>query len=135
MRAIVKAISILLLLVNGTGAVYGGYQLITDPSGSKLQMPLSFLERSPFHNYLIPGIILILVNGIFSLITFSTIFLKTKNYPWFIIAQGVLLCGWIFIQMILLQMFYAPLHATFLIIGACLIVCGWYLKRTETKLR
>jgi len=134
MRAIVKAISILLLLLNGAGAVYGGYQLITDPSGSKLQMPLSFLEHSPFHTYLIPGIILILVNGIFSFISVSTIFLKTKNYTWFIIAQGILLCGWIIIQLILLQMFYAPLHATFLIIGTCLVVCGWYLKRKETKL-
>lgn len=135
MRSIVKTISILLLLVNGTGAVYGGYQLITDPSGSKLQMPLSFLEHSPFHNYLIPGIILMVVNGISSFITFSAILLKTKNYTWYIIAQGILLCGWIIIQMILLQMFYAPLHATFIIIGACLIGCGWYLKRTENKLR
>lgn len=130
----VKAISIILLLVNGTGAVYGGFQLITDPSGSKLQMPLSFLKHSPFQSYLIPGIILIMVNGVFSYITLSTIFLKKNYYPWFIIIQGIMLCGWILIQMILLQLFYAPLHATFLIIGACLIICGWYLKRTETKL-
>jgi hypothetical protein len=135
MRAIIKVSSILLLLVNGTGAVYGGYQLITDPSGSKLQMPLSFLDHSPFHNYLIPGVILILVNGIFSFITFSTIVLKPKIYPLFLIAQGILLCGWIIIQMILLQMFYAPLHATFLTIGASLIACGWYLKRTEPKFK
>jgi hypothetical protein len=134
MNTIVKAISIILLLVNGTGAFYGGFQLMTDSSGSKLQMPLSFLEHSPFQSYLIPGIILIMVNGVFCFITLSTIFLKKNYYQWFIIIQGILLCGWILIQMILLQLFYAPLHATFLIIGACLIICGWYLKRTETKL-
>ena len=129
MRAIVKAISILLLLLNGAGAVYGGYQLITDPSGSKLQMPLSFLEHSPFQTYLIPGIILILVNGIFSFFTAATIFLGTKKYPWFIMVQGILLAGWILIQMMLLRMFYAPLHATFLVVGVCLVGCGLYLKR------
>jgi hypothetical protein len=135
MNAIVKTISIILLLVNGTGAVYGGFQLITDPSGSKLQIPISFLEQSPFQSYLIPGIILLIVNGVFSFITFSAIFLNTKNYQWFIIIQGILLCGWIIMQIILLHIFYAPLHATFLIIGACLIICGWYMKRTETKLK
>jgi hypothetical protein len=90
---------------------------------------MSYVKTKGFHNYLIPGIILILVNGIFSFITCSTIFLKTKNYPWFIIAQGILLCGWLIIQMMLLRMFYAPMHVTMLVIGVCLIGCGWYLKK------
>jgi hypothetical protein len=125
---LVKSISLILLLFNGLGAFYGGFLLITDPSGSTLQIPLSFLEHSPFRNYLIPGIVLIVVNGFFSFITFVTIVRKMAGYYWFIIAQGVLLCGWIIIQVLFLQQFYVPLHATFLVIGVVLIGSGYYLK-------
>jgi hypothetical protein len=127
MKTILKVIAILLLFVNGSGAVYGGFQMITDPSGSKLQMPLSFLEFSPFEDYLIPGIILFIVNGIFSFVALATIFLETRKYPWFIILQGILLSGWIIIQLLFVRMFYAPLHATFLVIGVCLVGSGLYL--------
>ena len=127
MKTIVKVIAILLLFVNGSGAVYGGFQLITDPSGTKLQMPLSFLEFSPFEDFLIPGIILFIVNGIFSFVALATIFLETRKYPWFIMVQGILLIGWIIIQLLFVRMFYAPLHATFLVIGVCLVGCGLYL--------
>lgn len=126
MKTIVQVICIVLLLVNGLGALYGGFLLMLDPSGSKMQMPLSYLERSPFSNYLIPGIILFIVNGLFSLVTIITILCKSVHYYWFVIIQGLLLSGWILVQIILLRIFYAPLHATFLIIGLCLIVCGLY---------
>jgi len=130
MRTIVKILSVILLLVNGTGAFYGGYLFISDPSGSRMQIPLSYLEHSPFNDYLIPGIVLIVVNGVFSFVALFTLIMKTRNYPWFIIAQGVLLGGWIIIQMLMLRMFYAPFHATFLAIGTFLILCGWYLKKS-----
>jgi hypothetical protein len=128
MKTSMKLLAIFLLLVNGVGAVYGGFHLITDPTGSTLQMPLSFLENSPFQNYLIPGIILITVNGVFSFISLAAIFINTKAYPWFILSQGILLSGWIIVQTILLRMFYPPLHATFLAIGLCLAAIGYYLS-------
>ena len=126
MKTIVQVICIVLLLVNGLGASYGGFLLMVDPSGSKMQMPLSYLEHSPFSNYLIPGIILFIVNGLFSFVTIMTILFKNVHYYWFVIIQGLLLSGWILFQIILLRIFYAPLHATFLIIGLCLIGCGLY---------
>jgi hypothetical protein len=126
MKTIVQVICFVLLLVNGLGAVYGGFLLMVDPSGSKMQMPLSYLEHSPFSNYLIPGIILFIVNGLFSFVTIMTILFKNVHYYWFVIMQGLLLSGWILFQIILLRIFYAPLHATFLIIGLCLIGCGLY---------
>lgn len=129
MKKIIRIISIVLLLVNGTGAIYGGFQLMTDPSGSKLQMPLSFLEYSPFSDYLIPGIILFIVNGIFSFITLGLLIYKYAYYRWLVIIQGLLLSGWIIMQIILLQIFYAPLHLTFLIVGLSLIGCGLIQKK------
>jgi len=131
MKTIIKTLAIILLSVNGIGAVYGGLMLIADPTGSKLQMPLTFLEQSPFNNYLIPGIILLIINGIFSFVVIATIVLKKAYCHLLTLAQGILLCGWIIIQMILLKMFYAPMHITFLVIGACLIGCGFYLKGSK----
>jgi hypothetical protein len=131
MKTIVKISAIFLLFVNGIGAIYGGFQLITDPTGFTMQMPLSFLVNSPFNDYLIPGIILFIVNGIFSFVSITAIFLGTKKYPWFILIQGILLSGWIFVQLIMLRMFYAPMHVTFLITGACLTGCGLYLKKNS----
>ena len=127
MKTGVKVICIILLLINGIGTLYGGFQLMTDPSGSKLQLPSSFLEHSPFHNYLVPGIVLFIVNGIFSLVTLVTVILKTAYNHWFVIIQGLLLTGWIIIQILLIQLFYAPLHATFLLVGLCLSGCGIFL--------
>jgi hypothetical protein len=131
MKTVVQFICIILLLFNGFGAFYGGIMLIADPSGAKLQMPLSFLEHSPFSNYLIPGIVLITVNGLFSFVTLVALILKKENAFWLVIAQGIMLSGWILVQLILLRMFYAPLHATFLIIGLGLIGCGFYLKNKQ----
>lgn len=48
----------------GIGAIFGGGALTISPSGAWLRMPLSLLEKSPFVNYLIPGIILFLILGV-----------------------------------------------------------------------
>ncbi|WP_440111549.1 hypothetical protein [Paenibacillus sp. QZ-Y1] len=59
--------SVLLAVMNGMlgiGAILGGIMLIIDPSGNMLKMPDSLLEHSPFANFLIPGIILLLVLGV-----------------------------------------------------------------------
>lgn len=130
-KTFLKASAIFLLLFNGFGAVYGGCRLVSDPSGATLQLPLSYLEHSPFTNYLIPGIFLIVVNGAFSFVTLAALLFNNQVYPVLVMVQGGLLCSWIIIQMALLKMFYAPLHATFLVIGACLFGCGLYLRKSN----
>lgn len=48
----------------GIGAIVGGGLLVINPSGELLQMPLSLLENSPFPNYFIPGLLLLLMLGV-----------------------------------------------------------------------
>ncbi len=117
-----------LLLFNGIGAMYGGYLFITAPDGSLMQMPLSFLEHSPFPNFLIPGIILFVFNGVFSLITCVCLILKTKRYPWMIIFQGVVLLIWITVQIVMIRSYDAILHTTFLIVSILFIFLGRKLQ-------
>ncbi|MBX2946201.1 MAG: hypothetical protein KF725_10230 [Cyclobacteriaceae bacterium] len=63
-----RILIISLLLFNGISACFGGYRLISKPDGSGLDMPVSFLEHTPFSNYLIPGIVLFVANGLLSLV-------------------------------------------------------------------
>lgn len=59
---------IFLQVVLGLGAIFGGMVLIIDPSGELIKMPITLLEHSPFSNFLIPGIILLVMLGILPLV-------------------------------------------------------------------
>lgn len=59
------AILIFLVIIQAISALFGGIQLIIEPNGLLLQMPVNWLNNSPFQSYLIPGIILTLLLGIF----------------------------------------------------------------------
>ena len=53
-------------VVLAAGALYGGWKLLTDPIG--FGMRPEWLDHSPFHSYTGPGIVLLLLLGIFPLI-------------------------------------------------------------------
>jgi hypothetical protein len=58
---------ILLLFLLGflsLSAFYGGIALILSPDGNIFKMPVSILYNSPFNDFLIPGIVLLIVFGI-----------------------------------------------------------------------
>lgn len=52
----------------GIGAIAGGIMLIIDPTGDAIGLPNTLLEHSPFANFLIPGILLMLVLGVLPMI-------------------------------------------------------------------
>ncbi|MEJ8306601.1 hypothetical protein [Saccharibacillus sacchari] len=62
------------------GAWVGGVLLIVDPSGQAIGMPLSMLERSFFPDYLIPGLLLLILFGIFPLLTAYAIY-RRPDWP------------------------------------------------------
>jgi hypothetical protein len=103
MKVFLKILALILLLLNGTGAIYGGWHLINHPDGSSLKMTPDLLANTPFHNFLIPGIILFSLNGLFSVITLLLLVFNFRKYPLLIYIQGIMLTGWIVIQCILLQ--------------------------------
>jgi len=129
MKKIVFILVIFLLLFNGIGAFYGGLSLINDPTGKTLQLPASYLQNIPFNSFLIPGIILITVNGLLSFLTIGIAILNKNRSYLFIIIQGILLSGWIIVQLFLVKDFYPPLHGTLLSIGILLILCGLFLRK------
>ncbi len=110
MHHIFKIIAIILLLFNAISALFGGWSLMSDPSGETMEMPLRFLEHSPFEDFRGPGVILFITNGLFSLLFAVMVVLKFMNYSWLVIFQGFILIGWLIIQIIMIRDFYGPLH-------------------------
>ena len=115
--------AITLLLFVAINALAAGYLFISDPSGSRLQIPLSSLKHAPFKDFLIPGIVLFIVNGLFNIIAAAAAILNFKHYPTLIAWQGCILIGWIVIQIIMLQQINF-LHIALIIIGLTLFMLG-----------
>lgn len=124
---ILKVAALVLLFFNGIGAVYGGGNLILHPDGSSLGITIDYLKHSPFSDFMIPGIILFLVNGVLSLLIAVLTILNRPNYKNLIFAEGLLLSGWILIQMVLLRTVNF-LHVTMGSVGILLLVIGFLLK-------
>lgn len=125
-----KMLASFLLLFNGVGAIYGGWNLILYPDGSKLNMSTEILVHSPFTNFLVPGLILYIVNGLFSLVILFLLLIHYKKYAGLVALQGFILCTWLTVQMLMLHMM-VPLHAVLGMMGLLLIFCGWKLNHIE----
>jgi hypothetical protein len=82
----------------GLGAVAGGLALVLEPSGAKLRIPLEMLENSPFSTYLVPGVVLTMVNGFGSLVGAAASFMRHRYAGETAVALGVFLVVWIVLQ-------------------------------------
>ena len=106
---------------------------MTDPSGQSIGLPIEFLKKTPFDNFLIPGIILFFANGVLSLVTAILVIKKIKDYPWLIIFQGLILSGWLTMQLIFnFAFFYPVMHLTCYAVGLMLILIGNQLRLYES---
>lgn len=117
-----------LLLINGGGAVYGGSNLMTYPDGSSLHISLAYLAHSPFRDFFFPGLILLWVNGVFSFVALAGLVFQYRHHARLIMAQGIVLLGWIAIQMMMLRTIDG-LHIIFITIGTLLLGLGWILMK------
>lgn len=126
-------LSILLVALQillGTGAIVGGVVFIIDPSGELMDMSRSQIEHSIFHNYLVPGVLLICALGIIPFIIASGLFKKwnwkladrlnifpDKHWSWtFSLYSGFELIIWITIQIYILNMF-SIIHLIYIVFG------------------
>jgi len=130
MKVFLKILAGVLLAFNGMSALYGGLNLLVYPNGNSLQLPLDYLQHSPFENYFIPGLILFSLNGLSSLFVCVAILLDSKRYAALILMQGCVLAGWIFVQSMMTD-FSSNLQLVFAITAFLLIFCGAMLARSD----
>lgn len=129
MKTFFNILAALLLLFNGTGALYGSYHLIVYPDGSSLQMSTAYLQHSPFRDYLIPGIILFVMNGACSFIALAALLARYRNAALLIAGQGAILTGWIIVQLMMVSSVYY-LHYVLGSCGILLMLSGLLLHRS-----
>ncbi|MEQ8424524.1 MAG: hypothetical protein RIA63_07425 [Cyclobacteriaceae bacterium] len=123
----VRILSITLLLLIGVSAVGGGFLLMIDPQGSLIQMPFHWIQNTVFHDYFIPGLVLFVSVGLMSLaVAIGSIF-RWRQYPLLIITQGLIVVGWIVIQILTLHVVYW-LQIVVGGMGICLVIFGVILN-------
>ena len=101
-RKNLKSIFIILVIVeffNGISGLGGGIGLISDPTAASLGMELGWLEKTPFSNYLIPGIVLFIVNGIGNTVAAVLSLRKHPLMAEIAVIFGVAMMIWIISQM------------------------------------
>ena len=135
MRALsrVRTMAIILLLFNGAGALYGGSSLMFHPDGSGLRLSLSLLRHTPFRDFMFPGFVLFIVNGLFSVTVLLLTATRYRGYERYVAAQGIILAGWLVIQVLLIRTLDV-MHLVMAVTGLGLIVCGRVIQRLNTTL-
>jgi hypothetical protein len=125
-KALARGLGALQVFI-GLGAVGGGLGLVLEPSGGNLGIPLETLENSPFSTYLVPGIVLIIVNGLGSLVGAVASFKRHLCAGEIAMALGVFLVAWIALQVYWFAAVHW-LHVMYFVIGLLEFVLGWSLR-------
>jgi hypothetical protein len=126
-KGLINGLGVLQVFI-GLGAVGGGLVLILEPSGLNLGIPLEVLKSSPFSTFLVPGIVLLIVNGFGSLGGATASFTRYWCAGEIAIALGLFLVAWIMLQVYWFAAFHW-LHALYLGIGFLELVLGWLLRK------
>jgi hypothetical protein len=122
-----KTLLLILLGFITLTVLVSGVVLIGNPDGSVMQLQLSILDSTPFKNFLIPGIILTTIVGCTNLLAMIFCLIKyPTRYNW-AMAGGVMLCGWIIVQILLINTIHW-LQFIYLGAGVSAILIAYQLK-------
>jgi len=125
MLKLLSVVSIFLLFFTGITASFSGFMLMYDPTGHPLSMSTSILQNSPFETFFLPGIILFLLIGISSILIAFFVLNDHSYSTKLIFFQGVIMLGWIAVQLILISQFFY-LQIIYLLISLALVFIGYY---------
>lgn len=112
------------LLFLGISAIGGGGQFLLDPTGDIIGMPVDVLADSPFSDFLLPGLILFTVLGLFPLVVLYGLYTQ-RSWAWpGVIMVGIALIVWIVVQGLIIG-FGHWLQCLYLTLGFVLILLAW----------
>ena len=132
----IARLAVVLEIFLGLGALFGGGALILAPDGHLLGMPTSLLAGSPFHSFLLPGIVLFTFIGIAPLLAATITIRRQALAPAAAVAVGLALIGWVSVEMVVLAGLGSLAWALYLVLGASIAAIGvaWWRSspRAET---
>src|SRR5210317_1902855 len=107
----------------GITAIAGGFRLVSNPNGTP-DIPIEWLNSAPFTNYLIPGLVLLIVIGFGNVLGGIFSFLSKRYAGGIAAILGTFLILFMTIEVwcIGLRTFLQPLY---FILGAIVIALGF----------
>ncbi len=119
----------LLELSIGTSAVWGGVMLMTD----RWNMPADWLRHTPFDSWLLPGLALVGLIGGTQLVAGLALLSHHPAARTASIAAGLILVGWIVVQLVWLRKLHPVMQPTMLAAGAAIIALASRLPRATVR--
>jgi hypothetical protein len=127
-----RLFAMLVLLFVSVTALWGGTVLIGNSHGNPWgMMPLSLLAHSPFHSWMIPGMILVIANGLLALWTLWLALRRRPRCGLWSALQGFVLIGWLIVECIFLRTVIWP-HYFYGSLALFLILSGFALQSGST---
>lgn len=123
MKGMRVAVMILLAFL-GVGAVVGAVPMILWPLETQWNLlPVSVLQYSPFHSFLIPGIILLVANGFLAFWVLWLVMGRRSSHGLWTAFQGCVLLGWLVVECWMIRAvggthyFYAGIAIALIVFG------------------
>jgi hypothetical protein len=145
---------IITVLIQSSAAIFGGINLIYDPTGISIRLPISLLKGTYFSDFLLPGILLFVLIGLIPLFLIIPLILKPKwhgfnqlniykGYHWvwtYTLYNSIILISWINIQLVVLNN-GSMIHGIVGILGTIMLILtllpsvkSYYRNRSGRKL-
>jgi hypothetical protein len=118
-----RVLVVVLELLMGVGAVYGGISLVQDTFG----LPAEWLDALPVDDWTIPGLLLLLLIGVPGLVGAA---LEAAGRRWVVpwsLAYGLGLVAWIGVQVLMVPPFF--LQPVVAAVGTVIALASWLRLR------
>ncbi|HCL05168.1 MAG TPA: hypothetical protein DHW64_04030, partial [Chitinophagaceae bacterium] len=125
-----RQLTIAMLTLAVIAALYSGYSLISDPTGSSLGIPFYWLNGTMFKDFTTPGWIILLAIGVLGLITIATVIKRIRHFHLLVIVQGAIICILVIAQMIIIGE-ENMLQYLFLMMGMAIAIVGGLLSHAD----
>jgi len=128
-----RTASLVLLFFLGLSSLPAALFMIVDPSGMRMGLPPEMLDQTPFHNFLVPGILLGFFNGILGLLFAIQVIKRHRLQAWMVMFQGGVLMTWLTAEVIM-GLYYPPLTLPYYLVATLLLSCGLLMNLSKSGL-
>ena len=126
-------LAIILEIFLGIGALFGGGQFILAPDGHLIGVPLKMLAGTPFHSFLVPGLLLFTFVGVAPIVAAAITARRLAIGPLAALAVGVTLMSWITVEMVIFAGLTSLFWAFYLVLGTVIAAVGLAWCRTPRE--